>query len=136
MTYSDKIITEVCPIDKCTGCSACYNACHQQAINMTENSMGHLHPVIDEDKCVGCHLCQKSCPVINKQTLLYPKFCYAVALPEEKDLMDSASGGAATALMRTVVTENGVVYGCTGEDIFHVRHIRVDSLQGIERLRG
>lgn len=136
MTYSNKIITEVCPIDKCTGCSACYNACHQQAINMTENSMGHLHPVIDEDKCVGCHLCQKSCPVINKQTLLYPKSCYAVALPEEKDLMDSASGGAATALMRTVVTENGVVYGCTGEDIFHVRHIRVDSLQGIERLRG
>lgn len=136
MTYSNKIVTEVCPIDKCTGCSACYNACHQQAINMTENSMGHLHPVIDEDKCVGCHLCQKSCPVINKQTLLYPKFCYAVALPEEKDLMDSASGGAATAFMRTVVTENGVVYGCTGEDIFHVRHIRVDSLQGIERLRG
>ena len=136
MTHSNKIITEVCPVDKCTGCSACYNACHHQAISMVENSMGHLQPVIDEGKCVGCHLCQMSCPVINKQTLLYPKSCYAVVLPEEKDLLDSASGGAATALMRAVVTENGVVYGCTGEDVFHVHHVRVDSVQSIERLRG
>lgn len=134
--HSNNKIKEVCPVDKCTGCSACYNACRHQAINMVEDSMGHLHPEIDSDKCVGCHLCQMSCPVINRQTLLYPKSCYALALAEEKDLMESASGGAATALMRAVVSEDGIVYGCTGEDVFHVHHIRVDSLQDIQRLRG
>lgn len=134
--HSNNKIKEVCPVDKCTGCSACYNACRHQAINMVEDSLGHLHPEIDSDKCVGCHLCQMSCPVINRQTLLYPQSCYAVALAEEKDLMESASGGAATALMRAVVSENGIVYGCTGEDVFHVHHIRVDSLQDIQRLRG
>lgn len=134
--HSNNKIKEVCPVDKCTGCSACYNACRHQAINMVEDSLGHLHPEIDSDICVGCHLCQMSCPVINRQTLLYPKSCYAVALAEEKDLMESASGGAATALMRAVISEDGIVYGCTGEDVFHVHHIRIDSLQDIQRLRG
>lgn len=127
---------EICPADKCTGCSACYNACRHQAIAMVANDLGHLHPRIDMDKCFGCKLCQMSCPVVNKQQLLYPKTCYAVALPKDKDLKRSASGGAATALMRFIVNEHGVVYGCTGEDVFHVHHIRVDSLEGIERLRG
>lgn len=103
---------------------------------MVEDSLGHLHPEIDSDKCIGCHLCQMSCPVINKQTLLYPKSCYAVALPEVKDLMESASGGAATALMRNIISEGGIVYGCTGEDVFHIHHTRVESLQDIQRLRG
>ena len=134
--HSNNKIKEVCPVDKCTGCSACYNVCRHQAINMVEDSLGHLHPEIDSDKCFGCHLCQISCPVINKQNLLYPKSCYALALLEEKDLMESASGGAATALMRAVVSEGGIVYGCTGEDVFHVHHIRVDSLKDIQRLRG
>ena len=103
---------------------------------MTENELGHVHPQIVEDKCVGCNLCQMSCPVVNKPLLVYPDFCYAVALPKDKDLEFSASGGAATALMRAIINENGIVYGCTGEDIFHVHHVRVDSLQGIEELRG
>lgn len=45
--HSNNKIKEVCPVDKCTGCSACYNACRHQAINMVEDSMGHLHPEID-----------------------------------------------------------------------------------------
>ena len=134
--HLDKTMREICPMVQCTGCSACYNACRHQAINMTENELGHVYPQIDEDKCVGCNLCQMSCPVVNKPLLRYPNFCFAVALLKDEDLKFSASGGASTALMRAVINENGIVYGCTGEDVFHVHHIRVDSLQDIERLRG
>lgn len=131
-----KNIKEVCPVEKCTGCSACFNACHHQAIKMTEDVYGHVHPVIDVNRCVGCNLCERSCPVINNPLLLYPRSCFAMALPAENDLALSASGGAATALMRQAVNENGVVYGCSGEDVYHVRHVRVDNLKDIEKLRG
>lgn len=131
-----KNIKEVCPLEKCTGCSACFNACHHQAIKMTEDVYGHVHPVIDVNRCVGCNLCERSCPVINNPLLLYPRSCFAMALPAENDLALSASGGAATALMRQAVNENGVVYGCSGEDVYHVRHVRVDNLKDIEKLRG
>lgn len=134
--HSNRIIDKICPDEKCTGCSACYNACRHQAIKMVEDDYGHVHPTIDVGKCVGCNMCQKSCPIVNKPALLYPKKCYAMALSEVKDLKLSASGGAATALMRVVVKDNGVVYGCTGEDVFHVCHIRVDSLENVEKLRG
>lgn len=134
--HSAKNIKEVCPVEKCTGCSACFNACRHHAIKMTEDLYGHVHPVIDVHKCVGCNLCEKSCPVINKPLLLYPRSCFAMALPAENDLALSASGGAATALMRQAVNENGVVYGCSGEDVYHVRHVRVDNLKDIEKLRG
>ena len=127
---------KICSFDKCTGCAACYNACRHHAIDMKEDALGHLHPHIDDTKCVSCGLCKMSCPVVSEPTLIYPKECFAVCLPEPEDLHKSASGGAATIFMRNIVAVGGVVYGCTGEDMFNVRHVRVDDLPGIERLRG
>lgn len=37
-------------IDKCTGCSACANACSRDAITMEPDSEGFLRPMIDEKK--------------------------------------------------------------------------------------
>ena len=127
---------EICSFDKCTGCAACYNACRRQAITLYEDPLGHLRPQINEDKCINCGLCRKLCPVISLQPLLYPKECYAIILPDTSDLGKSASGGAATALMRSMVNSGGIVYGCTGEDILNVKHIRVNDFAGIEKLRG
>ena len=103
---------------------------------MKEDALGHLHPSINEDICVDCGLCRKSCPVNVKPQLIYPLKCYAVAISEDEDLFRSASGGAATLLMRSVISSGGVVYGCSGKDIFNVHHIRVDKIQDIEELRG
>ena len=127
---------EICSVDKCTGCSACYNACSHQAIKMREDKLGHLFPIVDSDKCVRCMLCKSSCPVNNKPILVYPAKCYAVALLDKNDLRKSASGGAATAMMREVLRNEGVVYGCTGENIFNVHHIRIDNVADVEKLRG
>ena len=127
---------EVCPINKCLGCHACYNVCTHHAIEMSEDELGHLYPVIDNAKCVSCSLCRLSCPVNNKPVLVYPSKCFAVALSDESDLLKSASGGAATAMMRTFTQNGGVVYGCSGEDIFNVRHVRIDNVMDVEKLRG
>ena len=55
---------------------------------------------------------------------------------DENDLHESASGGAATAMLRELLQNGGVVYGCSGEDIFNVHHIRVNHYADVEKLRG
>lgn len=127
---------EICSADKCTGCLACYNACTHQAIKVKEDELGHFHPFVDTEKCIECLLCKSSCPVNNKPALVYPTKCYAVALIDENDLYKSASGGASTAIMRIFLQNGGIVYGCTGEDIFNVHHIRIDNVADIKKLRG
>ncbi len=133
---SENTIKDICPQKKCTGCSACFNACKQNAITMVEDACGFFYPHIDETKCIGCGLCQKSCPVNTKPALNYPADCYATAIIGEDELLKSASGGAATMFMKKIIDEGGVVYGCTGKDIFHVHHLRVNTEDGIEQLRG
>ena len=44
-------------IDKCTGCSACANACAHYAITMEPDSESFIKPIIKEKKCVEWHLC-------------------------------------------------------------------------------
>lgn len=126
----------ICEKDKCTGCSACYNICKHEAINMLPDELGFVHPVIDIDKCVDCGLCRKNCPVNHLQPLLYPQECYAASLMSDNELKQCASGGAATAFARCIIRKGGIVYGCSGEDVFNIQHIRIQSLTEIEKLMG
>lgn len=127
---------EICPKDKCTGCAACFNACGKEAITMTEDSCGYVHPQIDNELCVDCGLCTKVCPVNTKITLRYPLDCYAATVKSDEELLSCASGGIATELSRYVIDNGGVVYGCTGKDIRYVHHIRVDCKEDLQFLKG
>ena len=127
---------EICPIDKCTGCAACFNSCNNGAITMTEGICGYIHPQIDPIKCVDCGLCAKVCPVNDKVTLRYPQDCYAATVKDDVELASCASGGVATELSRYVIDKGGVVYGCTGKDIRNVHHIRIDEAEKIDLLKG
>ncbi|MDE6555762.1 MAG: Coenzyme F420 hydrogenase/dehydrogenase, beta subunit C-terminal domain [Duncaniella sp.] len=130
MNYQD-----ICPHDSCTGCMACLSSCAHTAIVLTEDSLGFAYPKIDTSKCVGCGLCEAVCPANHPVSRLFPQKCYALAGPEGL-LRDTASGGAATVLSRHVTGRGGVVYGCSGEDIRDVRHIRIQSVEEISRLQG
>lgn len=126
----------ICPPNICTGCGACLNVCAHKAISMREDQLGHLNPLIDVSKCTNCGLCQNICPSVHKQDLLYPHECYATILSPEYDIARCASGGAATAFTMHIINCGGVVYGCSGEDVFNVRHIRIDRLEDVDKLRG
>lgn len=126
----------ICPKEKCTGCTACMNVCAHQAINIQPDACGFTYPIINQDACVDCGLCAKTCPVNSPLHLQSIKECYAVTVKDEKELLSCSSGGAATAFSQYVVKQGGVVYGCSGTNPRHVRHIRVDDLVGIDLLKG
>lgn len=127
---------EICKKQECVGCGACLSACNRNAITMQPDSLGFLYPIIDQDKCVDCGLCTKSCfnnhkPVYNEpmQTCIG----YASDINEQ---ISSTSGGIASVLMRTVLSKGGIVYGCTGENARDVKHIRIERLDEIVKLKG
>lgn len=127
---------EICVKEKCTGCSACFNACNQKAITMSEDACGFYYPKIDPNLCIDCGLCTKVCPVNTKPTFKYPLDCYAATVKSDKELLSCASGGLATELSRYIINKGGVVYGCTGKDIRNVHHIRINKIEDIELLKG
>ena len=127
---------QICPKDKCTGCSACMNACNAGAITMVADECGYVYPEIDGSLCVDCSLCAKVCPANVPPRQVYPLECHAVAVSDPAGLLSCASGGVATELSRYVVDAGGVVYGCSGADMRDVHHERVDTAEGLEPLKG
>ncbi len=127
---------EICPHKKCTGCLACYNACSNNAITLRQDDCGFIYPEISLSQCVNCGKCFKVCPVNNIKDFYYPKKCFAATVKDEKDLCSCASGGVASELSRWIISNGGIVYGCSGTDIRRVRHIRIDRLSDIDLLKG
>ena len=46
----------------CTGCTACVQACPDQAIRLTDTPEEEEKPVIDTDRCQRCGKCIHACP--------------------------------------------------------------------------
>jgi len=119
----------------CTGCMACYNACSHGAIEIVKDKEGFLQPVVREDKCVECKLCEKSCPIMTPLNAgdANPQ---AYAAWHEEDRRVSSSGGAFSAFARKVIEAGGVVFGAAFDNALHLRHVMVDSVEGLVSLRG
>lgn len=120
----------------CCGCSACYDVCSKSAITMIEDKEGFEYPVIDKDKCIDCGLCTKVCPTKNKKNNQSLLEAYAAYNTDENIRLKSSSGGVFTLLAEDVLNNQGVVYGAAFDKNFEVQHIRVESVEGLERLRG
>ena len=61
---------------------------------------------------------------------------YAAIGNNKKDVEKSSSGGVFFVLAKKIIKENGVVCGAAFSENLKVKHIIVDSLSGLERLRG
>ncbi len=127
---------------KCCGCSACVNVCHYHAISMQPDKLGFLYPVVDQAKCVDCGLCDKVCsfvPDVEAVKRVPQNVKVEVLAARHKDseiLSQSQSGGAFSAMAEQVLNDGGLVYGAAFDESFMVRHIRVDSIEGLAALRG
>lgn len=53
--------------EDCTGCTACFAICHQNAIIMQSDDEGFDYPQIDGDKCIRCYQCMNVCPVKKRK---------------------------------------------------------------------
>ena len=128
---------DICPLDKCTGCAACMNACPKDAISMQEKGiMGYIYPVINQDLCIDCHLCERTCPVNNPISLANPRKAFAAKCKDEEDLMTSTSGGASSAFVQYILSQDGVVYGCVQNNYTDIAHRRIESSEEAYRLKG
>ena len=119
----------------CTGCHACKNVCPKHAISMVEDSEGFLQPFIDTDICIECGLCQKTCPVISplrRNEINQKVYAFINYTDREK----SSSGGAFSFFARKILSQGGVVFGAYMDEKLHVRHVSIESLDELDRLRG
>ena len=97
---------------------------------------GHLYPHIDPSACIDCGLCQKKCPANHAITGIKPKVAYAAWSKDEEEYRSSTSGGTASVLAQYIISKGGVVYGCAMLPDIDVRHIRIDGLEDISKLKG
>lgn len=115
---------------------ACMHSCPKNAITITNDEYGFLHPLISQTKCIDCGLCVKTCPSVNPPKLFEPSKTYAAKVRNEAELKSSASGGIASILSKKIILDGGIVYGCDGTDVNQVRHVRSSSISGCEVFKG
>lgn len=123
-------------IKECTGCLACVDTCHHNAISYTYDKYGHLIPVLDNERCVGCGLCDSICPIGKKNLNLLQKSIPYAAWGKDKSLRkSSASGGIFATIARFVIMRGGYVSGAVleGNTIVHIVSNNVDD---IVRMQG
>ena len=130
-------MNEICPLNSCTGCSACANSCAQKAILMKEvYPHGYLYPVVNNDLCIDCGLCAKVCPVNNPPSLCSPLTAFAAISKDYEDLMTSSSGGASSVLAHKIIKNGGVVYGSVESDYTNITHQRIDNIKELHKMKG
>lgn len=128
---------KVCEYKYCTGCGLCAALCPKKCISMESgNQFGHLFPRIDQKICIDCGLCQKNCPAIHPVEHRQPLAAYAAWSRDDDDYKSSTSGGAASVLSQYVISKGGVVYGCAMLPDIDVRHIRVEDITDLYKLKG
>ena len=126
----------LCDKLSCSGCHSCYNVCPTNSISMVADKDGFLYPEIDKDSCIKCGKCEKACPVLSK----YPKTdigkAYACINNNEDIRLDSSSGGVFTLLAQKIINDGGIVFGAAFDENLSVRHIAVDNVSDLKKLRG
>lgn len=122
----------------CCGCGACAQVCPKACIAMQADGEGFLYPAVDEKICVSCGRCQRVCPVIQSKEKQgsSPLAVYAAYAKDGAIRERSSSGGIFSVLAEWVLRQGGVVFGAAFAEDFSVCHIRVDSVEDMEKLRG
>ena len=124
----------------CYGCTACEAVCPTNAITFRQDEEGFYYPTLDEKACVHCGACVKVCNIeeetLKKTLNEEPEHVYAVWSKSRESVLKSTSGGAAYHVSRHFVENGGVVYGVAWTEHFVAAHVRVDTPEHIDSLRG
>lgn len=122
---------------ECCGCGACAAVCSNGAIDMRKDEEGFLYPVVADDKCVECGACVSVCRAgVGKIKASDNVSAFAAYCIDESIRKSSSSGGIFSILAEEVLRHGGVVYGAAFDERFSVKHIAVDNVSELPRLRG
>ena len=125
--------------EKCCGCESCKQICPTKCIQMRSDKEGFLYPQIDESKCISCGLCDKTCPEkLQKEELVgtYETKAYGGKHIDNELLKESSSGGAFSLFANHILKHGGIVFGCTLDKEMHARHVGVENISELGKLRG
>ena len=121
---------------KCSGCSACAQACPQKCIEMQADKEGFEYPVVNLSNCIDCHICEKACQYINPfPEKDEPLHTYYYVTNDAELRESSSSGGAFTALAKGVLDADGVVFGVVFDCEWNVLLSHVENENALSELR-
>lgn len=121
--------------NKCCACYACVNTCPKMCISMVKESCGSLYPQIDKNECIQCGRCIDVCPALHEMPASEPKKVLAAYSKDLSVRRSSTSGGVATEIAKYIIKCGGAVYGAAMIGM-EVRHIRVTSMNDIDKIQG
>lgn len=124
-------ITSLAIGKKCTGCSACADACPVDAISMKRDFEGFVYPSVGDERCIKCGKCAKVCPVANPCRTTPISSMFAAFSKDRALRMDSSSGGVFAACAKYVTEQGGVAVGAAIGQYGHVAHRLVSSAKDI-----
>lgn len=121
---------------ECYGCKACIEVCPKNCISVSEDNEHFSYPVVDNRECINCHLCEKACPY-GKQIFNNKDSCEVwVGRHISNDVIfNSSSGGAYTAIYKTLLSENYIFYGVRWDEGFKVIHDSAQTEEECEKFR-
>lgn len=127
---------KTCSYEICTGCGVCSVVCPTKCISFFAGDLGHIYPQINPKRCIDCKKCERACPALRDNKPLPATKAYAGIIKSESDYKTTTSGGAAQALSLMTIEAGGVVYGCASLSGCNIKHIRVTSREGLDKLKG
>lgn len=122
--------------DICCGCGACAAVCPKDVIQMEKNKNGFYHPIVDCNKCVNCSLCDKVCPEQSMSWRSEEEFIqtFSVVNCNEEIRENSSSGGVFYELAKSVINEDGVVFGVAWVGRAQAGHVAIEAVDDLKRI--
>ena len=123
--------------NKCVGCSSCVVVCPQKCIFMSTNDEGFCYPKVQQSNCIECGLCVNSCPILTRHKYDSKEIrSFAAYSRDMKIRYESSSGGIFSEIALFILNQGGVIYGAAYNNEFRVKHICVDNINDLHKLRG
>jgi len=123
----------------CSGCFACLQICPQKCTTMEYDNEGFLYPNVDKQNCISCGLCKKTCPMENEDMFVNdfnPPVTFGGWNNNMNIKMQSSSGGVFSTVAELVLNQGGVVFGAVFDDNIKLKHIMIDDVLNLGKLRG